>query len=307
MSNSANQTNELRSAALLFCTAGIWGFAMAAQREASQYLQPLTFNACRFTLGALFLLPVMLFQDRKTGAGLTRAHIVRGAILGSVLFLASFLQQSAVGEAGAGKAGFLTALYVVMVPVLGVFIGKKTQLTTWLALLLALPALYLLCVPRGERLSLAPSDSLLLLSSVVWAVQILCMDHFVETVPPLKLCTVQFFAAAALNWVFALIFEPISGENLARALVPVLYCGIMSTGVGYLFQAMGQRGCRPAYAALIMSLESVFCVIAGALLLGERMDSRGYIGCALMLLAVLVAQAGALRKPREGREEKAHV
>ena len=297
-----NRVTELRSAALLFLTAAIWGFAMAAQREGSRYLQPFTFNAARFTLGLAALLPLMLMECKKTGAPFKLREAGKGALQGAVLFLASFLQQSAVGEAGAGKAGFLTALYLVMVPVLGVFIGKRTQLTTWLALLLALPALYLLCVPKGEKFSLAPSDGILLFSSVVWAVQILMMDHFVVTVTPLKLCTMQFASAAVLNWIFAALFERISGENLLRALVPVAYCGIMSTGVGYLFQAIGQKGCRPAFAALIMSLESVFCVIAGALLLGERMDARGYIGCALMLLAVLVAQAGGLMRLGEVKE-----
>ncbi|MBR3019297.1 MAG: DMT family transporter [Clostridia bacterium] len=293
---------ELRCAFLLFMTAAIWGFAMAFQREASRYLQPFTFNAARFTLGIVSLLPLMMREIKITEKPLTGTDMFKGAIQGTALFLASFLQQSAVGDAGAGKAGFLTALYVVMVPVLGVFIGKRTQITTWLALILALPALYLLCVPSGVQFSLAPSDSILLFSSVVWAVQILCMDHFVQTVSPLKLCTMQFLTAAILNWVCAFIFEQPSWEHLLRALLPILYCGVMSTGVGYLFQAIGQKGCRPAFAALIMSLESVFCVIAGAVMLGERMDSRGYIGCVLMLLAVLLAQTGGLFRLKGGSQ-----
>ena len=296
--------NEIRSAALLFLTAAIWGFAMAAQREGSKYLSPLTFNACRFTLGALVMLPLMMRESRKTGEPLQKREALRGAALGAVLFLASLLQQMSVGEAGAGKAGFLTALYVVLVPVLGVLAGKKTRVTTWLALLLALPALYFLCVPKGEAISLAASDSVLLISAVFWALHILLTDEFVKTIAPLKLCVVQFAAGAALNWIGALLFESIPAENLLRALVPVFYCGVMSTGVGYLCQTVGQRGCRPAFAALILSLESVFCVIAGALLLGERMDFRGYLGCGMMLLAVLLAQAGALLVPAK---EETHV
>ena len=292
--------NELRCAFLLFLTAAIWGFAMAFQREASRYLQPFTFNAARYTVGIVSLLPLMAREIRITGKTWTGKDMLKGAIQGAALFLASFLQQSAVGDAGAGKAGFLTALYVVMVPVLGVFIGKRTQMTTWLALALALPALYLLCVPAGEQFSLAPSDSILLFSSVVWAVQILCMDHFVQTVSPLKLCTMQFLTAALLNWLCAFLFEQPSWDHLQQALLPIAYCGVMSTGVGYLFQAIGQKGCRPAYAALIMSLESVFCVIAGAVMLGERMNSRGYIGCALMLAAVLLAQTGGLFRLKGG-------
>ena len=286
--------HEIRSAALLFLTAAIWGFAMAAQREGSKYLSPFTFNACRFTLGALAMLPLMLRENKKNGTPLTRREIASGAVLGGILFIASLLQQMGVGEAGAGKAGFLTALYVVLVPVLGVFIGRKTRATTWLALALALPALYLLCVPKGETFSLAGSDAVVLAGAFFWAAHILATDHFVLSVSALKLCAVQFIAGAALNWVFALALEPIAGENLLRALVPVAYCGLMSTGVGYLCQTLGQKGCRPAFAALILSLESVFCVIAGALLLGEQMDARGFIGCALMLAAVLLAQAGAM-------------
>ncbi len=298
--NDTSVKTELRCAFLLFLTAAIWGFAMAFQREGSRYLQPFTFNAARYTVGILALLPFLLREIKTTGKPLTRKEALKGMAQGLALFLASFLQQAAVGEAGAGKAGFLTALYVVMVPVLGVFIGKRTQATTWLALLLALPALYLLCVPKGERFSLTPSDSLLLLSSVVWAVQILCMDHFVQTVSPLKLCTMQFVSAVIINWVCAFIFEHPTWESLSRALIPILYTGVMSTGVGYLFQAIGQKGCRPAFAALIMSLESVFCVIAGAIMLGERMDERGYLGCVLMLGAVLLAQMGGIMRLKGG-------
>ncbi len=300
--NNPPVRNELRCAFLLFITAAIWGFAMAFQREASLYLQPFSFNAARYTVGIVSLLPFLRREIKTTGQPFTRKDLLKGAVQGMALFLASFLQQSAVGDAGAGKAGFLTALYVVMVPVLGAFIGKRTQITTWLALVLALPALYLLCVPKGETLTLAPSDSILIFSSVVWAVQILCMDHFVQTVSPLKLCTMQFLSAAIINWVCAFIFERPAWENFLHAWVPIAYCGVMSTGVGYLFQAMGQKGCRPAFAALIMSLESVFCVIAGALMLGERMDARGYVGCVLMLLAVLLAQAGGLFRLKGGSE-----
>lgn len=295
---------ELRAALLLLLAAAIWGFAMAAQRQASQYLQPFTFNACRFTLGALSMLALLLAGKKDSGPILRKRDLGPGALMGLALSLASLLQQSAVGRSGAGKAGFLTALYVVLVPVLGIFLKKRTHLTTWLALLLALPALYLLCVPAGEELALASWDVLLIVSAFVWAAHILLTDHFAADHRPLALCLVQFTVAAAVSWLFALITEPIAWDGLMAAALPVLYCGIFSTGVGYLLQTVGQKGCRPAFAALILSLESVFCVIAGALLLGERMDARGYLGCALMLLAVVLAQAGAWIGSR--REEQ-HV
>ncbi len=295
---------ELRSALILLLAAAIWGAAMSAQREGAQYLGPFSFNAARFTLGALVMLPLMLRESRKTGAPITLRSVWPGALLGAVLFLASLLQQASVGQSGAGKAGFLTALYVVLVPVIGALFGKKTHWITWLSMLAALPALYLLCVPAGEGFSLAPSDHWLLLSAGIWAAQILLMDHFVADHSPLQLCAAQFFSAAVLNWAFAAVLEGISPAQMLRAAVPLLYCGVFSTGVGYLLQAIGQKGCRPAYAALIMSLESVFCVLFGALLLGETMDGRGYAGCALMLLAVLVAQAGAMIG---GSKEENHV
>ena len=291
--------NELRACGLLLLTAAIWGFAMATQRAGAQYLSPFTFNACRFTLGSLVMLPLMIRENKKTASPLKKREIIPGLLLAAVLFLASLLQQTGLGGAGAGKAGFLTALYVVLVPVLGVFVKKKTGLFTWLSLLIALPALYLLCVPAGEAFSLNGADTLLLAGAVFWALHILLTDHFVLSVAPIKLCMVQFAVGAAGNWICALLLEPVTWDGLFHALGPVLYCGILSTGVGYLLQTVGQKGCRPALAALILSLESVFCVIAGALLLGERMDARGYLGCGLMLLAVVTAQAGAFLPARK--------
>lgn len=296
--------SSARAVGALFLTAAIWGFAMAAQREASRFLSPFTFNACRFTVGALALLPLYLREQQATGEPLRRRDVLSGAAVGGMLVLASFLQQMAVGETGAGKTGFITALYVVLVPAIGALMGKKTGAVTWIALALALPALYLLCMGEGESFSLAPSDSILLISAFFWAGHILLTDHFAPGMSAVKLCVIQFAVAAVLNWICALSMETIIGENLLRALVPVLYCGVMSTAVGYTLQTVGQKGCKPALAALILSLESVFCVIAGALLLGERMTLRGYLGCGLMLLAVALAQAGAMILPKK---EKKHV
>lgn len=303
---------EIRAAGLLFLTAVIWGFAMAAQRHGSQFLSPFTFNACRFILGGCAMLPLMLGERKRAlKAGkkqplLSIREVMAGCIAGAALFIASFLQQTGVGDAGTGKSGFLTALYVVLVPVMGVFLKKKTGIFTWLSLLLALPALYLLCIKKGERFSLAPADFVVLLGAFFWAGHILITDHFIRSVSAAKLCTVQFFSGTVLNLICALLFErdSITLSNLSNALWAVCYCGLLSTGLGYLLQSLGQKDCPPAYAALILSLESVFCVIAGALLLHEQMDARGYIGCGMMLLSVLLAQAGDLFKPKK---EEAHV
>ena len=298
------KNKELRYALLLLLTAAIWGFAMAAQRDGSQFVPPFTFLSIRYCLGGAALLPLMLRENKKNRAPLKKQEMLVGALIGVVLFIASLLQQLGVRETDAGKAAFLTALYVVLVPVLGIFMKKKTRLTTWLALLLALPSLYLLCVPAGASFTLAPADGLLLLGAVFWALHILVTDQYTAKISALKLCTVQFFVVSILDAIPALLFESVSLEHLLQGLWAVVYCGLFSTAMGYTFQTIGQKHCRPAYAALILSLESVFGVISGALLLGETMALRGYIGCALMMVAVVLAQAGALIK---SPKEESHV
>ena len=284
----------LRACLLLLLTTVIWGFAMAFQREASQHLGAFTFNASRFTLGALVMLPFEQREKRQLHLKINKYWIFASIAVGATLFLASCLQQIGVKEAGAGKTGFLTSLYVVLVPVLGAFFGKRTTKFTWIALAMAVPALYLLCMGENERFVFSSQDGLLLLSALMWAVQILLTDYFVRSVPAVTLCTVQFAACAALNWALAFCIEDVQWANIQAALIPILYCGVFSTAVGYTLQTIGQKDCPPALSALILSLESVFCVLAGAVMLGERMGARSYLGCGLMLVAVLTAQLGAI-------------
>ena len=296
---------QLRSSLILLLTAAIWGFAMAAQRVGSEHLSPLTFNALRTTMAFLIFLPLVLYQEKKQPAPFGKRDLLAGCATGAVLFIAALLQQIGVSGAegtDAGKAGFITALYVVLVPVLGVFIGKKTGLLTWLSLLLAIPALYLLCMTEGAAFTLAPSDGALLAGAVFWAMHILVTDHFVATVKPLRLCLIQFAMGALLNWIFAFLTEDMARQHILGGLWAVAYCGILSTGVGYTLQTVGQKDCHPALAALILCLESVFCVIAGALMLGEKMTAWGYTGCILMLAAVVIAQGGALFKNRKAKK-----
>lgn len=302
---------SLLSASLLFLTAVIWGFAMTAQRYASEFLSPFTFNGLRFVLGGMAMLPLLFREQSKrkeaaSPASLNKRTLLGGGITGALLSIASILQQTGVRDSGAGVSGFLTALYVVLVPLLGIFIKKKTRAITWLSLVLALPALYLLCMKPGERFVLAQSDALVLLGAFFWAVHILATDHFVQSTSPIALCTVQFFSAALLSLLGALITErsSITLSNIGAAWGAVCYCGLLSTGLGYLLQTIGQKNCPPAFVALILSLESVFCVVSGVLLLQEKMTPEGAIGCGLMLLAVLIAQAGDLLAPGK---EKRHV
>ena len=296
---------QLRSSLLLLLTAAIWGFAMAAQRVGSEHLSPLTFNALRTSMAFLVFLTLVSHQEKKQPSPFEKRDLLAGCATGAVLFIAALLQQIGVSGAegtDAGKAGFITALYVVLVPVLGVFIGKKTGLLTWLSLLLAIPALYLLCMTEGASFTLAPSDGALLVGAVFWAMHILVTDHFVVTVKPLRLCLIQFAVGAILNWIFAFLTEDMAQQDVLGGLWAVAYCGILSTGVGYTLQTVGQKDCHPALAALILCLESVFCVIAGALMLGEKMTGWGYTGCILMLTAVVIAQGGALFKNRKAKK-----
>ncbi len=296
---------QLRSSFLLLLTAAIWGFAMAAQRAGSEHLSPMTFNALRTTMAFFCLIPLCLYQEKKNPSAFGKKDIKAGVITGAVLFIAALLQQIGVSGAegtDAGKAGFITALYVVLVPVLGVFIGKKTGIRTWLSLLLAIPALYLLCMTEGQAFTLAPSDAMLLIGAVFWAMHILVTDHFVVTVPPLRLCLMQFAVGMVLNWISAFLMEDMAQQDVLGGLWAVAYCGIMSTGVGYTLQTLGQKDCHPALAALILCLESVFCMVAGAIMLGESMTAWGYMGCALMLAAVVLAQSGALMKNRKAKQ-----
>ena len=283
-----------RACLLLLITTVIWGFAMAFQREASQHVGPFTFNACRFTLGALVMVPFMQREKRQWHLKITGRWILCSVAVGAALFAASCLQQAGVKDAGAGKTGFLTSLYVVLVPVLGAFFGRRTTRFTWIALGMAVPALYLLCMGENEAFTFTAWDGLLLLSALMWAVQILLTDHFVRTVPPVTLCAVQFAACALLNWLLAFVIEDVQWGNIHSALIPILYCGLFSTAVGYTLQTIGQKDCPPALSALILSLESVFCVLAGAVMLDERMGARSYVGCCLMLAAVLTAQLGTI-------------
>lgn len=306
---------QLRSSLLLLLTAAIWGFAMPAQRAGSEHLSPMTFNALRTVLGCIAMLPLLIHSEKKNPAPFRKKDVLAGIATGVVLFIAAYLQQAGVSVApqmaegveavengtDAGKAGFITALYVVLVPVLGVFIRKKTGIFTWLALLLAIPALYLLCMEPGKAFSLAASDAMLLVGAVFWALHILVTDYFVQSVQPLRLCVIQFAVGAVLNGIFALLTEDMSQQNVLGGLWAVAYCGILSTGVGYTLQTIGQKECHPAVAALILCLESVFCVIGGALMLGETMGMEGYIGCVLMLAAVVLAQGGVLLKNRKAK------
>lgn len=300
------KTREVKSVFILLLTAAIWGFAFVAQRLGMQHVGAFTFNGVRFALGSLSLLPVIYFFSRKSRKENSdnsadeyqkadlKTTIKSGLLAGSVLFIAASLQQVGLIYTTAGKAGFITSLYIVLVPILGIFLKQKTHFTTWIGALTAVVGLYFLSI--NESLTIEFGDFLEILGAFFWAAHIQLIDKFVKNVDALKLSSIQFAACSVLSLVVALLFEDISASGLSSALVPILYGGIMSAGVAYTLQAVGQKYAKPSHAAIALSMESVFAAIGGALLLQERLPARGYAGCALMLLGMLIAQAENIKK-----------
>lgn len=307
-------SDRLRTTILPLLAAFIWGIAFVAQK--GNTVGSLTFNAVRSLVAFLFLLVVIAavncWRAKVKGmptAGLltgktpdeTRAIWLGGFCCGIALAGATFLQQSGLdADTEAGKAGFLTAMYIVLVPVLGIALKKKAPLNVWAAVAVAVFGLYLLCVDEG--LSIRPSDLLVLACSLVFAVQILCVDHFSPQCNCLKLSCVQFLACFIVSAVPALMFEEISLPAIGESALPILYLGIFSSGVAYTLQILAQRNSNPAVVSLLMSMESVFSVLAGAVILGEVLSGREYVGCVLMAVAVVLAQLPARKKDKAGED-----
>ncbi len=288
-------TREVKSELLLFLTAAIWGLAFVAQRSGMAFVGPFTFNAVRFTLGAASLLPVILYLDRKkrqrgetVESAKSRTLLVGGLSAGFLLFVGSSLQQVGIVFTTAGNAGFITGLYVVLVPILGMFWGQRTGRNTWAGSLLAAAGLYLLSF--GEQFTIARGDFLVLIGAFVWAGHVLLIGMFSSRTDSLKLALSQFIVCAVLSALVAVAFETNGVLDIQRAAIPILYAGVMSVGLAYTLQVVGQENAHPSHAAIILSLEGVFAAIGGWLLLGESMSLRALTGCGLMLLGILLSQ-----------------
>ena len=287
---------HIKSTAILLLTAIIWGFAFVAQRVGIEYVGNYTFIASRFALGAISLIPIiMIFEKEEKNPAKLKRTILFGMVAGAILFTASALQQFGIEITGsAGKAGFITGLYTVLVPIFGIFLKKKTNICTWIGAVFAVVGLYLLSVTKGERIGVG--DIVLLIGAVFWAFHIMFIDSKVERISPIKFSMTQFATSAVLGFIFALLFEKAPFTGVGDALVPILYAGIMSSGVAYTCQIIGQKDANPTYAAIIMSTESVFSAVGGALLLNEVMSPRGYIGCVLMFIGIVVSQLNIKKK-----------
>jgi drug/metabolite transporter (DMT)-like permease len=288
----------LRSEALLLLTAIIWGFAFVAQRAGMEYIGPFTYNGIRFALGSLVLVPVILYRNNtqiNTGEfhnSRTLSHWKAGIIAGFVLFCGASLQQIGIVYTTAGKAGFITGLYVIIVPVIGIFIRQKAGKLLWAGALLALAGMYFLSITSDFRL--ASGDFLVLLSAIFWAVHVQVIHHYSGRADVLKLAAIQFGICSVASLVFAIMTETIALSSIIQAALPTLYGGLLSVGIAYTLQVFAQQKAHPSHAAIILSLETVFAAIGGWLILGEILSLRALAGCALMLSGMLIAQ---LAKP----------
>ena len=285
----------VRSNALLLITAAIWGFAFVAQRVGMEYLGPFTFNAARFTLGSLSLLPLLFIsRDERPASenilprpGL-KLVVFGGFSAGFMLFMGMSLQQAGLVYTTAGKAGFITSLYVVIVPLLGLFWKQSTNPGIWIGAVLAAFGLYFLSVT--QRFSVEFGDLLEFFGAFFWAGQVLIIGWLSPKIPSVKLAFTQFVVCSVLSFMVAVVFEDISWNALIQAIGPILYGGILSSGVAFTFQIMAQRHTHPAHASIIMSMEAVFAAIGGWLLLNEILSMRGLVGCGLMLGGMLISQ-----------------
>ncbi len=292
-----NSFRKIKGPLILTICALIWGTAFVFQSVGMDYIKPFSFLAARSFVGCIVLIPLIIVSRVKSSVHKpdTEKNWLKGGIIcGVVLFAASAFQQIGIQYTTAGEAGFLTALYIVIVPVLGIFMGKKVGMQIWRAVALALIGAYLLSVKDG--FSVSQGAWWLLLCSLVFSFHILVCEKYGTAADPIKLSCMQFLVCGILSAVFAFAVEHPTAAAFTGAVIPILYCGIMSSGVAYTLQIVGQRYTQATVASLIMSLESVFSALAGWVILGEILSVREIIGCVLVFSAVVLAQLPSKKK-----------
>ena len=283
----------LKSSLLLFLAAFIWGVAFVAQSVGMDYMGPLSFNGGRFLLGAAVLLPAVIIRRKKNKkAGIlpadTKTTIIGGICCGLAICSASIMQQFGVMYTTVGKAGFITTLYIILVPFFGIFLKKKIPVTVWIGAIIAAFGMYLLCM--SESLSLGKGDALVFICAILFSVHILVIDYFSPKADGVELSCIQFLTSGVIASVLALIFEKPAISYFVAGIVPLAYAGIMSCGVAYTFQILGQKDMDPTVASLILSLESVVAMLAGWVILQEALTKRELFGCFLVFCAVILVQ-----------------
>ena len=304
------KVNHIRQNVFPVLAALIWGTAFVAQSVGAEHVGPFTFTAARSAVAFVFLLVLCLVFRRlrrrdfrgeaQARPGSRRDLAVGGLCCGAALTAATNLQQMGLETTSSGKAGFITALYIVIVPIAGIFLGKKAPRAIWVSVALAVAGLYLLCVQ--ESFTITKGDGYVLLCSLCFAGHILIIDHFTQKVDGVELSCAQFLVVAVISTAAMLAAEPFDPAGLLSCIGPVLYVGILSSGVAYTLQILAQKDSDPTVVSLLLSLESVFATIAGALILGDRMDGKEYLGCVLMLCAVVLAQLPDFRRAPAGKK-----
>lgn len=297
---------------LLLLTAAIWGVAFVAQSVGMDYVGPFTFNAVRSLLGGIVLIPCIVLLKRinagskdtagvaecESGdpAGQRKVLLTGGVACGVLLCIASNLQQFGIMYTSVGKSGFITAMYIVLVPVLGIFLKKKAGIKIWCSVAIAVGGLYLLCM-TDSGFSIQKGDLLLLLGAVIFSFHILTIDYFSPKVDGVKMSCIQFFTCGILSMVCMFLFEQPQIGAILQAWMPIVYAGVLSCGVAYTLQIVGQKGMNPTVASLILSMESVISVIAGWLILHQKLSGRELLGCVLMFAAIILVQLPERKRP----------
>ena len=294
---------QIRNSLLLLLTATIWGTAFVAQSVGMEYVEAFTFTFARSIVGGIVLIPCIWFlrwlkgREKKTSCDVTcakRPHITKiewigGICCGLALCAASNFQQIGIAYTTVGKAGFITALYVVIVPIMGLFFKKRVSFIVWICVVLSVIGLYLLCMTEGS-LTLAYGDLLVLICAVLFSVHIMVIDHFSPQGDGVVMSCIQFFVCGIVSGIIMLFVETPSLENIMAAAMPILYAGVLSSGVAYTLQIVGQKDMNPTVASLILCLESVVSALAGWLILHEALTTRELLGCVLMFAAIVLAQ-----------------
>lgn len=284
---------SLKSSMLLFLAAFIWGVAFVAQSVGMDYMGPLSFNGARFLMGSVVLLPLVIYRrqkNRKEGipAPDTKITIKGGICCGLALCAAALLQQYGIMYTTVGKAGFITTLYIIMVPIFGIFLKKRVPEKVWIGAVIAAFGMYLLCM--SERLALSKGDGLVFICAIIFSVHILVIDYFSPKADGVEISCIQFLTAGVIASIGALLFEnPQLGQFIA-GIIPLAYAGILSSGVAYTLQVVGQKNVEPTVASLILSLESVVSMLAGWVILHQALTGRELFGCVLVFAAVILVQ-----------------
>ncbi|NMA37663.1 MAG: DMT family transporter [Papillibacter sp.] len=284
--------NSVIGTIILLLAAIIWGFAFVAQSIGMDYVSPFTFNGVRLLIGALVLLPLAIASKYK----INKKTLLSGLICGLFVFAATNLQQIGLKYTTVGKAGFITTCYIIMVPIAGIFFKKKTGVFTWIAVVIAAVGLYLLSFKPNEGLLPSKGDITVFLCAVAFTGHIWSVDKLAAGINCVVLSCMQFLVSGVLSLIAAFIFESPAMGSILDAWLPILYAGVLSSGVAYTFQIIGQQRLKPTIASLLMSLESVFAVLGGWLILRQSLSARELIGCALMFAAIIIVQVVPVKK-----------